>query len=71
MTFQASVHIYLCGPVLGVDIMSQSGESADVRSVSRIDNARTSPSLLELRDVVDCHQPIQFGLGHMAKSTMP
>ena len=44
MTFWASTHICL-GLVLGVDVLSLSEESADFGFVSRIDNARKSPSL--------------------------
>ena len=45
MTFRTSVHIYVCGPFLGVDVPSRSGESADFGSVFRNDNAHISPSL--------------------------
>ena len=45
MTFRASAHICLCGPVLGADVLSHSGESADFGSVSLIDNVHRSPSL--------------------------
>ena len=46
MTFLASVHICLCGPVLGVDVSSCSGESAKFGSASHSDNAHKSPSLV-------------------------
>ena len=45
MTFQASVHIYLCGPVLGVDVQSHSGESGHFGYVSHNDNAHRNPFL--------------------------
>ena len=54
MTFWESSHICLCGPVLGVDVLSGSGESVDFGSVSRIDNAHRSPSLL---GVLECSRP--------------
>ena len=45
MTFQASSHICQLELVLGVVVPSRSGESTDFEFVSRIDNARRSPSL--------------------------
>ena len=52
MTFRASVHIYLCGPVLGVVVPSRSGESVNFMSASRIDHAHRSPSSLGVSECV-------------------
>ena len=45
MIFQPSAHICLCGPVLGADVTSRSGESGDFGSVFHRDNVRASLSL--------------------------
>ena len=48
MTFRASVHIYMFGPVLRVVILSRNGDSTDFRSISRSHNSHRSPSLYEV-----------------------
>ena len=46
MIAQASAHIYLNESFIGDFVPSHNLESADFGSISRIDNARRSPSLL-------------------------
>ena len=71
MMSQALAHIYLYGSVLGSFVSSRSGENEDFGSVSRIDNARRSPSFLVISR---CSLPSladQVQLAHVAESSVP